>query len=159
MWLGASSVRKLRREVNAAVEAQAAIRKNVNPLSFEIGRGIDDTNLARLDKVVSDQQVLLVGANLDIVGSDDALVFIRVIETLNIIEVRNIKRSNMVADCKRKVGELAVIGYVRVDGKVFASTRAKVVKQLCDSLVAVGVFAEGVDDPDLTRANGGGESS
>src|SRR5690242_12008848 len=159
MWLGASSVRKLGREVNATVEAQAAIRKNINPLGFEIGRGVHDTNFARLNKVVSDQQVLLVRADLDVVGPDDALVFIGVIETLNIVEVRDIERSNMVADCKRKVGELAVIGYVRVDREVFASTRAKVVKQLCDSLIAVGVFAEGVDDPDLTTANGSSEGS
>lgn len=92
-------------------------------------------------------------------GSDDALVLIRVVETLNVVEVRDVKRGDVVTNRKREVGELAVIGYVRIDGKILTSAWAKIEEKLCDTLVSVGVFAEGVDDPNLTGTDGGSESS
>lgn len=65
----------------------------------------------------------------------------------------------MIADGKREIGELAVVGDVRVDGEILTRTWAKVVEQLCDTLVAVGIFAERVDDPDLPGSDSGGECS
>lgn len=52
--LGTSSVGKLVRKVNGAVEAQAAIVINVYVQRLEISRGVDDADLASLDKVVGD---------------------------------------------------------------------------------------------------------
>jgi hypothetical protein len=46
-----------------------------------------------------------------------------------------------------------------LDGDGVASLWSEVVEQLDDALLAVGVFAEGVDDPDLAEVDGGGESS
>ncbi len=65
----------------------------------------------------------------------------------------------MVANGKRKIGELAIVGDIRIDGKVLTRARAKVIQKFCDTLVAIGVFAERVDDPDLTRTNSCGKCS
>jgi len=150
-------VSKLAWEVDAAVETETSIREDVNPLSLEIGGGVDYTDLSSLNKVVGNEEVLLVGTDLQIVRSNDALVFIRVVNALEVVQVGNIECRNMIAEGKREVGKLAVVGGIGVDGEVLTSTRAEIEEQLCDALVAIGVLTERVDDPDLARAYSGGE--
>jgi hypothetical protein len=146
-------------EVNTPVEAQGTIWKDVNPLSLEIGWGVDNANLASLDEVIGDEEVLLVGRDLDVVRTGDTLVFIRVIETLDVVEVRDVERSDVVAESKSEVGPLAVIRDVRVDGKVVAGLGAEVVKEFSNTTLAIGVRAERVDDPDLAGTNSSSKSS
>lgn len=50
--LGAAAVRKLAREVDAAVEAEAAVVEDVNVQGLEVGGRVDDADVARLHKVV-----------------------------------------------------------------------------------------------------------
>lgn len=87
-------------------------------------------------------------------GSDDGLVLIGVIQTLDVVEVGNVESSNVVAEGEGEVGELSVIRDVRVDGEVVLGLVTKVVEELGDALVAVLVLAEGVDDPGLAGADG-----
>lgn len=128
VWLSSASVGKLGGEVDAAVETQAAIRKDINPLRLKIGRGVDDTNLAGLNKIIGNQQVLLIRTDLQIMWTNDTLILIRVIQSLDVVKIRNVKCCDMVADCKREIGELAVVGDVRVDGEVLASAWTKIVQ-------------------------------
>lgn len=86
-------------------------------------------------------------------GSDDGLVLIGVIQALDVVEVGNVESSDVVAEGKGEVGELSVVRDIRVDGEVLLGLVAKVVEELGDTLVAVLVLAEGVDDPSLAGAD------
>lgn len=83
-------------------------------------------------------------------GSDDGLLLVGVVEALDVLQVGNIKSCDVVANSEGEVGVLAVVGNVRVDGNGVLGLRAKVVQQLGDTLLAVLVLTEGVDNPDLT---------
>lgn len=85
--LRATTVGKLPGEVDGAVEAERAIIVDVNVQRLEVGGSVDDTDIAGLDKVVGDDYVLLVGSDLDVVGSDGGLVLIRVIKALDVVQV------------------------------------------------------------------------
>jgi hypothetical protein len=54
----------------------------------------------------------------------------------------------VVAERKREVRKLAVVGDVGVDGEVIACAGTKVEEELGATLRAVYGFAEGVNDPD-----------
>lgn len=54
MWLRATTVGKLLGEVNRAVETQTAVVVEVDVQRLEVSRGVDDTDLAGLDKVIGD---------------------------------------------------------------------------------------------------------
>ena len=84
MRLSATPVRELAGEVDAAVEAQATVLKDVNPLSLEVSRSVDNTDFTSLNEVVRNEEVLLVGANLEVVRSDDALVLIGIVKALDV---------------------------------------------------------------------------
>lgn len=152
-------LRELAQEVNAPVERKATIGQDINPLGLEVRRRVDNTNATSLDKVVGDEQVLLIRADLDVVGSDDTLVLVGVVETLDVVQVGDVERGDVVADGEREVGEFAVVGDVRVDGEVVAGAGTEVEEELGNTLLALRVLAERVDDPDLAGADGGGESS
>jgi hypothetical protein len=111
------------------------------------------TYISSLDKVASNKQVLLVGRDLDVMRSDDGLLLIGVIEALDVVEVGNVESSDVVAKSDGEVGELAVIGDVRVDGNRVLGLVTEIVEKLSDTLVALGVLAEGVDNPDLARTD------
>ena len=144
-------------KLNRAIEAQAPIIQNINPLRLEIRRRIHNANIARLDKVVCDEQVLLIRRYFDVVRSDDALVFVGVIEPLDVGQVGDVERGDVVSEREGEVGEGAVVCDVGVDGEVVAGFGTEVEEELCDALLALGVLAEGVDDPDLAGSDGGGE--
>lgn len=95
-------------------------------MGLEVTMSVYNTNLASLGKVVGNKKVLLVGTDLEIVGSNDALIFIGVVETLDVVEIRDVERSDVVADGKSEVGELAVVSDVGVDGEALAATRAEI---------------------------------
>lgn len=152
-----TTLRELTQEINAAVELQAPIRQNINPLRLEICRRIHDTDITSLDKVIRNKQVLLIRADLDIMRSNNSLVRIRVVETLDVVQIADVERGDVVAQRERKVCKFTVVGDVRVDGEVVAGAGTEVEEEFGDTLFAVCVFAEGVDDPDLAGSDGGGE--
>lgn len=90
MRLSTTTIGELLGEVNRAVEGKAAVLLEVDVERLEVSRGVDDTNVASLDEVVGDDQVLLVGSDLQIVRSDSRLVLIGVIQTLDVVEVADV---------------------------------------------------------------------
>ena len=70
-----------------------------------------------MDKVIRDNNVLLVGCYLDIMRADSRLILIGVVETLDIVEIGDIKSSNMVGGCEGKVDKFAILGEVGAGGR------------------------------------------
>lgn len=146
-------------KVNRAIEAQRAVRVNVDPVALVVSGRVEHRNVARLHKVARHQQVFLVRRDLNVVWADDGLLFIWVVESLDVVEVRNVEGRNVVAQRQGEVGQLAVVGDVRVDGNAVFCLGTEVDEQLGHALSAVCVLAERVDDPDLSRVHGGRECS
>lgn len=90
MRLSTTTIGELLGEVNRAVEGKATVLLEVDVERLEVSRGVDDTDVASLDEVVGDDQVLLVGSDLQIVRSDSRLVLIGVIQTLDVVEVADV---------------------------------------------------------------------
>lgn len=110
--LGTTTVGELLAKVDSPVEAQATVIVDVDVKRFEISRGIDDTNLAGLNKVVGNHDVLLVGSNLDVVGSDGGLVLIRVVQTLDVVQVADVEGGDVVGGGEGQVEEASVLADV-----------------------------------------------
>lgn len=87
------------RKVDASVEVQRSIRIDINIQRLEVGRGVDETDLAGLHEIVRDDDVLLVRSNLDVVGTDGGLNGVRVIEALGVVEVGDVERGDVVCGC------------------------------------------------------------
>jgi len=144
-------------KVNRSVEVERAILVNIDPVSLVVTRCIQHRDIARLHKVARDQNVLPVGRDLEVVRADDGLGGIRVVETLDVLEVGDIEGGHVVAEGNAEVREAAILGDVRVDGEGLLSLIAEVVEQLSHTLFSVGSSAEGVDNPDLAGADCGGK--
>lgn len=163
-----ATISKLLREVNGAVELKAAIVQNIKVESFEICWNIDNTNIAGLDKVIGDEKMLLIRRHLYVVRADCWLVLIRIIEALNIVQVADIEGGNVVSLADSCVEVFSVLGKIGarsvnkcrgfwdgdlLDGHHITSLRAKIVKKFGNTLIAICIFAERVDDPDLAKRN------
>lgn len=116
--LGATAVGKLAREVDAAVEAEAAVVEDVNVQGLEVGGRVDDANVARLHKVVGHDQVLLVRGELEVVRPDGGLHLVRVVEPLDVAQVADVQRRDVVGQRQREVGEAPVLGDVGAGGEM-----------------------------------------
>lgn len=144
-------------EVDGAVEAQGAVVLDVDVEGLEVSRGVDEADLAGLDEVVGDDEVLLVGGDLEVVGADGGLDDVGVVEALDVVEVGDVEGGDVVSGGQGEVGKAAVLGEIGVDGDGVAGLLAEVVEELDGALLAVLVGAEGVDDPDLAEVDGGGD--
>lgn len=76
MGFGASTVVELAWKINGPVEAEGTIIEDIDIESLVITRSVEDANLAGLDKVVGDDEVLLVWSELEVVGTKRWLFFI-----------------------------------------------------------------------------------
>jgi hypothetical protein len=123
--------------------------------------------------------VLLVRRDLDVVRADGRLVLVRVVEALDVVQVADVERCDVVGGCQGQVDEAAVLGDVGagdecvsglwsrgsvlggvlLDGDGVTGLGAEVIQELSDTGLAVGVLALGVDDPDLTQVNSRSKSS
>jgi hypothetical protein len=56
--------------------------------------------------------VLLVGRDLDVVRADGRLVLVRVVETLDVVQVADVEGCDVVGCCEGQVDEAAVLGDV-----------------------------------------------
>lgn len=110
MRLSTTTAGELMTEVNGAVEVQAAVIVEINVQRFEVSRRVDKTNVSGLHKVVGDDDVLLVRRDLNVVGASSGLVFIRVIQTLDVVQIADVKGSNVVAGGQGEVEETTVLG-------------------------------------------------
>lgn len=86
-------------------------------------------------------------------GTNDGLILIGVIKTLDVVEVGNIEGSDVVAESDGEVSKLSIVADVAVDGDGFSGFDAEVVEKFSDALVSVGVLAMRVNNPDLARTN------
>jgi hypothetical protein len=111
------------------------------------------TYITSLDEVASNEKILLIRGELDVVGSDDGLSLIGVVEALGVAEVGDVEGGDVVSNGDGEVGELPVVGDFGVNGGGGLGLGAEIVEEFGNALLAIGVFAEGVDDPDLTGAN------
>ena len=55
------------REIDRAVEVERAICIEINVEDFEVGWSIDKSSLARLDEIIHNDKMFLIGYDLDIV--------------------------------------------------------------------------------------------
>lgn len=111
------------------------------------------TYISSLNKIASNEEVLLIRRDLDVVRSNDGLLLIGIIKTLDVVEVRDVESCDVVAERDGEVGEFSVVGDVGVDGEGVLGFVAEIIEEFGDTLVALGVFAEGVDDPDLAGSD------
>lgn len=129
-------------------------QKNItNQEEEKKGRG-KKTYIAALNEVAGDEEVLLIGRDLDVVGTDDGLLLVGVVEALDVVEVGDVEGRDVVAEGDGEVGELAVVGDVGVDGDRVLGLVAEIVEELGRAGLAVGTGAEGVDDPDGSGSDG-----
>lgn len=105
MRLSATAVAESTREIDRAVEMQRAVGLDVDVLSLEVGRGIDKADVARLHKVVGDDDVFLIGGDFDVMRADDGLVFVGVVEALDVVEVGDVERGDVVGGCEGDCGK------------------------------------------------------
>ena len=96
-------------EIDGPVEVQTAILVEINVQRLEVSRCVNDTDVAGLHKVVGDDDVLLVRRDLDVVGTDGGLLLIGVIQTLDVVQVADVKSSDMVCGGQGEVDETTVL--------------------------------------------------
>lgn len=113
MRLPPAAVRIRPREVDAAVEVQAPVGVDVDVERLEVRRSINKADLTRLDKVVGHDDVLLVGRDLDVVRADGGLGFVWVVETLDVAQVGDVERGDVVAGGNGHCGFRSVGSYRR----------------------------------------------
>ena len=90
--------------------------------------------------------------------SNNRLILFRIIQTNRITQIADVKRRDMVSISEGEVSKLAIVGDVGVDGDIILSLWTEVDQKFSDALLAGGVCAEGVDDPDFAGCDGCGES-
>ena len=155
MRLGSSTVGKLPREVNRPIEAQSTIIKDINIQSLVIRWGVHNADLSCLNEVISDNDMLLIWSDLDVMGSDSWLILIGVVETLDVIEVGDVESGDVVRGGEGEVEEFTVGGEIGVDCYCVACFWAEVVEEFSDTLgTGDGVGAEWINDPYLTKGDG-----
>lgn len=112
MGLSTTTVGELLAKVNSPVEAQTTVLLDVDVQSLEVSRSIDDANLAGLDEVVGDHEVLLIWSNLDVVRSDGGLVLVGIIQALDIVQVADVEGGDVIGGGKSEVDEAAILADV-----------------------------------------------
>ena len=99
MWFPPSPIRIRPCEINRPIKRQAAVRVDVNVQRLIIRGCVDQADITRLHKVVGHHNVFLVGGDLDVVGADSGLVFVRVVQALDVVEVGDVKGGDVVGGC------------------------------------------------------------
>lgn len=117
MRLSTTTVGELFAEVDGTVEGQATVLIEINVKSLEVSWGVDDTNLSSLHEVIGDNHMLLVGGDLDVVRADGGLILIRVIKTLDIVQVADVQGSDVVGSSESQIDEAAILGDVGAVGR------------------------------------------
>lgn len=101
MGFSATTVGERAGEIDRAVETERAVGFDVDVKGFEVSRGVDETDVAGLHKVVGHDNVFLVRSDFDVVGADGGLELIGVIKALDVVEVGDVERGDVVARCDR----------------------------------------------------------
>lgn len=67
MRLGSSTSSELLAEVDGTVEREASVRVDIDVLDLKVCRNVHDTNIAGLNEIVTDDKMLLVWSDLNVV--------------------------------------------------------------------------------------------
>lgn len=110
MRLSTTTFRERLVEVNRPVEVQAAVVVEINVQRPEVSRRVENTDISGLHKVVGDDEVLLVRRDLDVVRANTWLNLVRVIQTLDVVQIADVKGGNVVGGGQGEVIETAVLG-------------------------------------------------
>ena len=86
--------------------------------------------------------------------ANDGLVFIRIVKSLWIAQIRDVHCRNVVAKSQCKVGQFAILGNVGVDGNTVLCLVSQINKQFCYALIAIGILALRIYHPDLAEGHG-----
>ena len=109
MRLSATTVGERAGEIDRTVESERAIGVDVDVKSFEVSRRVDETDVARLHKVVGHDNVLLVGGHFDVVRADGRLDLVGVIKPLDVVQVGDVERGDVISrrerDCEARKSE------------------------------------------------------
>lgn len=96
MRLRTTTIRKLLREVNTPIKVHTSVLIEVDVQRLKVSGRVDESDLTGLDEVVRDDEVFLVRGDFDIVGSDAGLVFVWVVEALDVVEVADVEGGDVV---------------------------------------------------------------
>lgn len=116
MRLGSTTSRELLAKVNGAVEVETAIVVDVDVQGLEVSRSIDVPDLPGLHEVIRDDNVLLVRCDLDVVRANRWLLFVGVIQALDVVQVADVKSRDVVCRGQCEIEETAVLGDVGAAG-------------------------------------------
>lgn len=108
VWLSTAAVREFSWEIDGAVKVETTIVVDVDVEGLERAGGIDQSNLTSLDEVVCHNEMLLVWCHFDVVWTEGWLIFIRVIKTLDVVEIGQVQGRDMVGGGKGEVSEASV---------------------------------------------------
>jgi hypothetical protein len=111
-----STPRKLLYKIDTAIKMQTPIRIDINIQRSVISRCVDQSNVSGLQEVVIDDDVFLVRSDFDVMRSDCWLDGAWVIESLNVVEVRDIEGCNVVICCEGEVCIFSVLGDIGAGG-------------------------------------------
>lgn len=100
MWFRSSTVGVWPCEINGAIEVERSIWVAIDVQSLVICRSVEKADIAGLDKVVGNDDVLLIRGDFDVVRADGRLRFVGVVEAFDIVEVGDVKSSDVVCCCE-----------------------------------------------------------
>jgi hypothetical protein len=91
---------KITLKIDRSIKVQTSIRVDINIQSLEVSRCINQPNFTSLNKVIRNNDVFLIRRHFNVVGTDGGLDFIGVVETLDVVEVRNVEGGDVVCRCE-----------------------------------------------------------
>lgn len=100
MWFRSSTVGIWACKINSAIEVERSIWVDIDVQSLVICRSVENADITGLDKVVGDDDVLLIRGDFDVVRADGGLRFIGVIEAFHVVEVGDVESSDVVCCCE-----------------------------------------------------------
>lgn len=126
-------------------------------MDLVITGGVDDTDIAKLQEIINDGDVLLVWSDLDEMWSDGWVYFIGIIKTFWVLEVRDVQLPNVIASCGSEVCVLSILSDGGKNGYFVLEVGTEAEESFDGPGFSRRIFAERIDNPDLTETNGGCE--
>ena len=128
--------RELLSKADGAAKLQTSVWLDVGIVNLEISWSIHDTDVTSLQEVVDNDDMLLVWTNFDKVRANSWVNLIGVVETLWVLEIRDIELADMVSSGRCEVSVFSVFGNVGKDGHFLLKVGAEAEESLNCSLLA-----------------------
>jgi len=107
-----SALSKLLLEINGAIKMQASISIDINIQRLKVSRGVDQTDITCLNKIIRNDDMFPIQGNFNVMRTNGRLNGIGIIETLDIVEVGDVEGSYAIIGCNGEVGKFAVLADV-----------------------------------------------